>query len=308
MVHIFALAAACLLGLGFVLQQEAVARAPVPPALSPRILWQLAHEPRWLAGIACMAGGQVLSGTALLTGDLSVVEPLLTTSLLWAMLLARWLSGERLGLAGWAGVLLLSGGVLTFMVVGRPVGTDDPVGPVRHWVVFGTVTAVAVTLFLVGRHVRVADDAFLLAVAAGALFGLQDAFTRVPGRVLTESGTQAMLLNWQTYGIVAAALAGLTLAQNAFKAGPLWKSLPLMTVAEAMAGITCGIGYLGDRVRLAPEPATVGPRHRRGRRARTVSERWPARVVRQHRDGTLPLPPGGPVDVVPGTATRTASR
>jgi drug/metabolite transporter (DMT)-like permease len=257
LVHVFAVAAACLLGLGFVLQQEAAARAPVPAALSPRILWRLAHEPRWLAGIACMVGGQVLSGTALLTGDLSVVEPLLTTSLLWAMLLARWLSGERLGLAGWAGVLLLSGGVLTFMLVGRPVGTDDPVGPVRHWAVFGTVAAVAVALFLVGRHVRPADDAFLLAVAGGVFFGLQDALTRVSGRVLTESGTEAMLRSWQTYGIVVAAVAGLTLVQNAFRAGPLWKSLPMMTVAEALAGITCGIGYLGDRVRLAPEALAV---------------------------------------------------
>jgi drug/metabolite transporter (DMT)-like permease len=256
-VHVFAVAAACLLGLGFVLQQEAAARAPVPEVLSPRILWRLAHEPRWLAGIGCMVGGQVLSGTALLSGDLSVVEPLLATNLLWAMLLARRLSGERLGLTGWSGVLLLSGGVVAFMIVGRPVGTDAQVHPLRHWTVFGAVAAVAVILFLVGRYVRLADDAFLLAVAAGVFFGLQDALTRVSGRVLTVSGTQAMLVSWQTYGIVVAAVAGLTLAQNAFRAGPLWKSLPLMTVAEAVAGITCGIGYLGDRVRLTPAALAV---------------------------------------------------
>lgn len=257
MVYVFAVTAASLLGLGFVLQQEAAARAPVPTALSPRILWRLAHEPRWLAGIGCMVGGQVLSGTALLTGDLSVVEPLLTTNLLWAMLLARWLSGERLGLSGWAGVLLLSGGVAAFMLVGRPVGTDQAVHPLRHWVVFGTVAAAAIALFLVGRYVRLADDAVLLAVAGGAFFGLQDALTRVSGRVLTESGTQAMLASWQTYGIVVTAVAGLTLAQNAFRAGPLWKSLPLLTAAEALAGIACGIGYLGDRVRPAPAAVVV---------------------------------------------------
>jgi fatty-acid peroxygenase len=49
---------------------------------------------------------------------------------------------------------------------------------------------------------------------------------------------------------------------------------------------------------LIEAPAAVGPRHRRGRRARTVSERWLARVVREHRDGVHTLPEGGPVDAV----------
>lgn len=257
MVYLYSLTAACLLGLGFVLQQEAAAKAPLSDMLSFRLLLDLVRVPRWRAGIGCMVAGQVLGALALSQGDLSRVAPLLATNLLFAMALARRLSGERLGRSGWAGVVLLSGGVAAFIVAGHPSGTDARVGALRHWAAFGAVVGTALVLVLIARHLELFEEPPLLAAAAGALYGLQDALTRVCGRIFDQSGIAGLLTTWQPYAIVALAVTGLMLVQSAFEAGPLRMSLPALTAAEPLSALACGIGFLGDQVRTTL-PALTG--------------------------------------------------
>lgn len=257
MVYLYSLTAACLLGLGFVLQQEAAAKAPLKDILTFRLLLDLVRVPRWLAGIGCMVAGQVLGALALSQSDLSRVAPLLATNLLFAMALARRLSGQRLGRSGWAGVVLLSGGVAAFMVAGHPTGTDARVDSLRHLAAVGVVTGVALVLVLFARHLELVEEPPFLAAAAGALYGLQDALTRVSGRILDHAGIAGLLTGWQPYTVVALAVTGLMLVQSAFKAGPLRMSLPALTAAEPLSAISCGIGFLGDQVRTTL-PALIG--------------------------------------------------
>lgn len=253
LVYVYGLVGACFLGLGFVLQQEAAARAPLADILSFRLLLDLVKVPRWLLGIGFMVIGQILSAFALGLGDVSRVEPLLATNLLFAMALARYISGQRLGRAGWGGVVMLSGGVALFMVAGSPQGSNaDHIGALRHWLVLGSVVAVALVLVVIARHLRLVEEPPLLAAAAGVLYGLQDALTREASEILQSSGVTGLVTSWQPYVIVASAVVGLMLVQSAFEAGQLRQSLPALTAAEPLAGIACGIGFLGDTVRVTP--------------------------------------------------------
>src|SRR5512146_1993212 len=86
------LLAALLIGTGFVLQQNVAAREPESRFLSLRLMTDLLRNPRWLAGILAMIGGQVLAAWSIGHLTLSVVEPLLTTNLIWALVLAVPLS------------------------------------------------------------------------------------------------------------------------------------------------------------------------------------------------------------------------
>ncbi|MBO8184304.1 DMT family transporter [Streptomyces spirodelae] len=251
-VYVYGLVAACFLGLGFVLQQDAASRAPVADVLSFRLLLDLVRVPRWLLGIASMVVGQLTSAYALMQGELSTVEPLLATNLLFAMVFARRLSSQRLGWSGWGGVVLLSGGVTAFIIAGRPEGTDREAGPLRHWLIFGILVGIALVLVLIARHLELFKEPPLLATAAGSLYGLQDALTRVVGGIYDSSGLVGVLLTWQGYTIVALAVIGLVLVQSAFEGGPLRMSLPSLTASEPLAGIACGIGFLGDSIRLTP--------------------------------------------------------
>ncbi|MFE6199547.1 DMT family transporter [Streptomyces sp. NPDC057838] len=244
-----ALGAACCLGFGFVLQQNAAQRAPLSDFLSFRLLLDLARVPRWLGGIALMVAGMALGAAALGQGELSLVEPLLATNLLFALALSRKQCGRPLGRQGWAGLLLLAGGVTAFVVAGRPEGGTATADPVRQWLIIGGMIGLALILAARGRRSRLGSGPVLLALAAGLLYGVQDALTRVSGQKAAEDGLAGLLTGWQPYAVLALGVTGLVLVQSAFETASLRKSLPALTAAQPLAGIICGVGFLGDRLR-----------------------------------------------------------
>ena len=251
-VFLLGLGAACLLGLGFVLQQHAAQRAPRSEILSYRLLLTLMRQREWLLGIILMVGGQILSAMALSAGRISLVEPLLATNLLFAMGLARRITRQTLGPSGWGGVLLLATGVTVFIVSGEPTGGGTEAGVLRHWLVFGVVAGLALLLVSLARRLPLLKEATLLALAAGLLYGLQDALTRTDGQRFGRGGVELLLRSWQTYAVLAIGVLGLILVQSAFESAPLKMSLPALTAAQPLAGIACGVGFLGDRLRLTP--------------------------------------------------------
>ncbi|WNI25655.1 DMT family transporter [Streptomyces sp. ITFR-16] len=249
LVLVLAVAAACCLGFGFVLQQAAASHAPKSDYLSPRLLLDLMKVRSWLAGIGLMVCGMILGALALGKGEVSLVEPLLATNLLFAMALSRHRTGQRLGRQGWAGLWLLAGGVSAFLVAGEPQGGRAVSSPLRHWLVIGVVAGLALLLTAFAKHSRSGVAPALLGVAAGLLYGLQDALTRVSGQRLSDGGWATLVTSWQPYAVIVLGVTGLILVQSAFEAGPLRMSLPALTAAQPLAGIACGIGFMGDQVR-----------------------------------------------------------
>lgn len=249
LVLILSMSAACCLGFGFVLQQNAASRAPLNDFLSPRLLLDLIRVPRWLGGIGLMVCGMVLGAVALGKGEISLVEPLLATNLLFALALSRHQTKQSLGRQGWAGLLLLAGGVTAFIVAGRPRGGDAVSDPVRHWLIIGVMIGLALLLTTYAKRSRMGAAPMLLALAAGVLYGVQDALTRVSGQRFGEGGWGELLTSWQPYGVLVLGVAGLVLVQSAFETAELRMSLPALTAAQPLAGILCGVGFLGDRLR-----------------------------------------------------------
>jgi drug/metabolite transporter (DMT)-like permease len=246
---IFAVTAACCLGFGFVLQQNAAQKAPLSDFLSPRILLDLMKVPRWLGGIGLMVVGMALGAMALGQGEISLVEPLLATNLLFALMLSRRQTKQPLGRQGWTGLALLAGGVTAFIVAGQPQGgtaTDDPL---RRWLIIGVMVGLALLLTTYAKRSRLSSGPALLATAAGLLYGVQDALTRMTGQLFAEGGLTEVLTSWQPYAVVALGLTGLILVQSAFETASLRMSLPALTAAQPLAGILCGVGFLGDRLR-----------------------------------------------------------
>ncbi|MGV9455751.1 DMT family transporter [Streptomyces sp. NPDC003635] len=248
-VLILAVSAACCLGFGFVLQQNAAQKAPLSDFLSPRILLDLVRVPRWLGGIALMVAGMALGAAALGQGELSLVEPLLATNLLFAMALSRRQTRQPLGRQGWTGLLLLAGGVTAFIVAGQPSGGEALSDPSRQWLIIGAMVGTALLLTAYAKRSRLSAGPALLATAAGLLYGVQDALTRVTGERFGEGGLGEVLTGWQPYAVLALGVTGLVLVQSAFETASLRMSLPALTAAQPLAGILCGVGFLGDRLR-----------------------------------------------------------
>ncbi|MFE6892918.1 DMT family transporter [Streptomyces sp. NPDC057694] len=249
LVLVLAVSAAFCLGTGFVLQQNAAAHAPLGDFLSPRLLLDLVRVPRWLGGIGLMVCGMVLGAVALGQGEVTLVEPLLATNLLFALMLSRRQTRQPLGRQGWAGLVLLAGGVTAFIVAGQPRGGSAVTDPLRHWLIIGVMVGTALLLAALAKRSRLSAGPALLAVAAGLLYGVQDALTRVCGQRFSGGGMAAVFSGWQPYAVIALGVTGLVLVQSAFETAPLRMSLPALTAAQPLAGIVCGVGFLGDRLR-----------------------------------------------------------
>ena len=84
-----ALVAAVLLGVGFVLQQYSAEQEPESRFLRLRIMTDLLRKPRWLLGIGCMVSGYLCAAWSIGHLELTLVEPMLTTYLVWALIARR---------------------------------------------------------------------------------------------------------------------------------------------------------------------------------------------------------------------------
>jgi len=246
------LVAAVLLGIGFVLQQYAARQEPESLFLSLRIITDLLRKPRWLIGIGCMVAGQLLAAWSIGHAALTLVEPLLTTYLLFALLLAVPMSKQAMRWTEVAGALLLCAGValLSLSRSTKPIGLSF--GSFSHWCVAAIIAGIAYVAVLAGVARRGPARATLIGLAAGLVFGIQDALTRQTLEILQGHPITVLFTNWPPYCLLGAGIVGLWLMQNAFSAGPLHASLPTIAAGEPVAGIVLGIVVFGDRIQVSP--------------------------------------------------------
>ena len=248
MVMLLAFAASLFFAASYVLQYHEAHEAPRGLFLSPRLLVELAHHRIWLGGIAAMMVGNGLQAWALARGSLAVVEPVLISSLLFALPLSAAWRRERLRRREWLGALMVSAGLGLLLGIGSPtVGRSDM--PWLQWVLVG-LTAWGLALLMVAVALRSpwpSTRAALIGAAAGTLFGLQDALTRYCLHWISRDFGH-LVLSWQPYVVILTAVYGLTLMQSAYEAGSLSASLPPMMIGEPVIGMLIGIVALNEQL------------------------------------------------------------
>ena len=246
------LIAAMFVGVGLVLQQHAAEQAPKAYFLRLRLIAELLRQRRWLAGIAIMVAGQVLSAWTIGHLSLSLAEPLLATELIFALVLAVPLSGERLQKSEMLGAVLLSAGVAA-LSVSRSINTQSlRFGSAVYWPAAAAIGAVALMLVRAGWRRQGEQRALLTGTASGLIFGISDALTRQTVQIISHHSILAVLTSWPAYCLVATSLVALWLMESSFNAAPLRASLPAITAAEPVAGILLGVVVFGDVIHVSP--------------------------------------------------------
>lgn len=243
--------AAMLLGVGFVLQQHAAAKLPCS-YLHLRLIAQLLRQRIWLGGIAVMVVGQGLSAWGLGHLSLTVSEPLLATNLIFALLLAAPISGEIPRRTELVGAVLLCSGVAALSASRSVRALSESFGSVSHWPAAAIIAGVGAALAIIGRGGPRKLRTTLTGAGGGLLLGIADALTRRSVEILDGHGIAALATTWSGYAVIATAAVGLWLVQSAFSAGPLHASLPAITAAEPLAGMTLGVLVFGDVVHVTP--------------------------------------------------------
>jgi drug/metabolite transporter (DMT)-like permease len=244
--------AAMLQGVGLVLQQRAAEQAPKSYFLRLRLIGSLIRRPSWLIGITTMTAGNVLAGWEIGHLPLALTEPLLTSSLLFALALAVPLSGQRLRATEIVGAVILMGGVAALSVAREVAAPSASFGSFEAWPAAAGIAVVAYLFVHAGHRRCGATRAMFTGIGAGLVFGIGDALTRQTVQIMDTHPFLTVLTSWPAYCLAATTLVGLWLMENAFNAAPLHTSLPAMTAGEPVAGILLGMVVFGDSIRIAP--------------------------------------------------------
>ena len=151
---VLALVAALLFALGTVLQQRAGLEKPSDGA-GASLLLRMAKRPVWLAGIAADALGFVAQAIALAVGRLAVVQPLLVSTVVFALPLGARLTGQRVRRIDIGAALLVVGALIAFLTIADPSGGRDD-APIGEWLVVGAICGGALRAPGAARPHRVA--------------------------------------------------------------------------------------------------------------------------------------------------------
>jgi drug/metabolite transporter (DMT)-like permease len=208
----------------------------------------------WLAGIVTDAIGLSLQVCALHLGDLAVVQPLLISGLLFALLLRRR-QGRPVTVHEVRWALVLTGCLIAFLfLAGANPSGPHVAGPDRLPAVVaacvGVVLALACVL-LAHRRRPAADAAALMGVAVGVVYAASAALLKG----LTDQavhGPWAALTSWQLYAVIVVGAIGLFLSQLAFQAGPLTASLPAIAAVDPLLSIVVGVLVYDEHIHRGP--------------------------------------------------------
>src|SRR3954463_6677966 len=184
MAVILALGSAAGFALGTVLPQRVVMDAPEAREASAGILFRLIQHPVWLGGVAAYGIALGMQAAALGDGRLVVVQPILATTIVFALPLGVWLSSQRITHRDVIAAIVVTVGLALFLFLADPSGGKDD-APIGQWVIAGAVVGgIAAGLVLAGLTRAGALRAALLGTASSLLFGLVSALTKGAVEVL----------------------------------------------------------------------------------------------------------------------------
>ncbi|MDT7618261.1 MAG: hypothetical protein QOF00_5708 [Pseudonocardiales bacterium] len=232
-----------------VLQRKVDRDEPVDGPTGLSLLWDLAHRPAWIAGIAALIVGFLLQAAALATGPIVLVQPLLVLELPFTLLLAGAVFGSRLHAREWTAIAGMSLGLAALLYALAPSG-GDPLSPsVGTWVVGLAVTlGVAGIFVVVGHRSSGSRRAAAFGLATGIGFGLTAVLVAAIGAVWKSSGWPGLLTSPFTWLLVVLGPVFFYLLQRTLQAGPLVASQPFLTLFNPVVAVGFGVAVFGERV------------------------------------------------------------
>jgi uncharacterized membrane protein len=234
-----------------VLQRIGVENAPKDTTLRWSLMAYALRRGIWLLGFALMLVVFFLQATALRFGELSVVQPVLTTELLFLLLILGVWFHYRLTAQEWLGALTIVVGLGVFFLAARPSG-GNAIPDAAQW----TVALVVLFALIAG---------FIAAALRGprwwraAAFGAASAVCGASSTALTKSITTYITKGWghvlihpQPYLLAVTGVGTVFLLQNALHAGPITASRISLSTVGPLVAIVLGVTLFGDRLRSGP--------------------------------------------------------
>ena len=242
-----AIVAALMFSLGTVLQQKVATEVPDDEAMKAGLLVQLAKRPIWVLGIAVDGLGFLCQAAALHFGKLVVVQPLLATSVVFALPLGRWITKRKITRNDLIGAGAVTGGLIMFLLLADPQGGVKDASTMG-WIISGSVAAVVcIGLVFASRGRLPSPKAALLGMAAGILFGFSAGLTMTVTDDL-DQGLVALLTDWHLYALVAVGWISMTLSQASLQTGALAPAISTQMSLDPLASVLLGVLIFQEQI------------------------------------------------------------
>lgn len=220
-----------------------------------RLVLYLFRNPLWLFGWVALTAAFLFQALALHNGLISVVQPLLVTELIFALVLRRFWIHQSIRLVTWSAAALTCVGLAVFLVAGEPQG-GQPTPLSHHWIAAGvTCSAGAAVLVALGQWGSPSRRAGLYASAAAIMWALVAVFIKTTTDTFTQFGVGGMFLHWPVYALAVSGLAGVWLQQAALHVGPLRVSQPLLVIIDPLVSIALSVWLFDER--FIPDAVTL---------------------------------------------------
>lgn len=247
MASALALLAAFLFALAAALQQKGALGLPEISLRHPASLARLAGRTTWLVGTLALFTGYAVQAAALDRGRLTIIQPLLVTTVVFALPLGYFLTHQHVGRREVIGAAVIVLGLALFAIFGNPAGGREN-APGDEWAIaIAILGVVCAVLLVVGGRGGLTARAAVYGTIAGILFGLSAALTK-PTLGYLHAGLGELFTHWEGYALAIAGILGFVLQQVSLGTGRLAPSVATVSVANPAVGILLGTILLEERL------------------------------------------------------------
>jgi hypothetical protein len=258
-----AVAASLFTAISSICQRHGASRAPGGDGFSATLILRLVSQPVWLLGVGSMVIGFACQATALHFGSLALVQPILSSELLFVFAYIAISRNRRVRPSDWLTAGAMAAGLGLFLFAASPSGGQAD-APATLWVLAALsglgliliVTVGSVTPLRRGTRPSPARRAAMLGVATGVSWGFLAAVIKELGSH-TGQGLAGIFSTWSLYVLVVVGAASMILSANALRAGPLAASQPGFTIVDPLVASLLGVLIFKDRLRSGPAELAI---------------------------------------------------
>ena len=247
MAEILALVAAFFFALAATFQQKG-ALGMGESLGSPKSFVTLAKQPWWLAGTAALLCGYAFQAVALANGRLAVIQPLLVTTIVFALPLGYFFTAQVINRREILGAVVVVLGLAVFTVVGDAADGNDN-APANEWALACLVVGVvAAALIVMGNKGSAVRKAGFYGACAGVLYGLSASLCKPTVEIFGDDGLASVLESWEFYAFAIAGILAFVIQQVSLATGKLAASVAAVSVCNPLVSILIGTLLLDERL------------------------------------------------------------
>ena len=249
---LLALVAAVCFALAATLWQKAALSLKGVSFRQPKSFLVLLTRWVWLLGLVAQIVGVGLQAAALDRGRVSIIQPLLVTTVIWTLPLGYFLAHQAIGAREVIGAAIIVVVLALFASFGDPAAGVDS-APGSDWAAsILVIGAVCAALLMFANRGSLSVRAALLGTVAGLLYGLSATLMKPVVENLHAEGLGNVIAGWQFWVWATAGIVGFLFQQLSLSTGRLVPSVATVSVANPIVSVMLGALVLQERLDKNP--------------------------------------------------------